>query len=394
MQKRNALSNTLSSTIVPSRPLCAIVIGAFLLSVAFQSQAILQEEMATIDSAQGISSDVLSDVVSDVSNEQTALSMEIASYNKAKVKSRLPPKYPTQASRKSLEGFATFSFAVSKEGEVKDVKVIDSSGLREFEQEGLIALKRWEYHPATFDGVPVESFNYQVQLDFILGGKKVGPNRRFKVRLDAANDALRANDLNETKRLIKELDKRKKLNNMELFMFAMLEADYAKVSNNLLMEKYAFADVYRHLTRKGTDEKYRSYATQRMFGLYIDAHEYYAAKKVYEKALETSTDDVLLTEIKQIVDQIDALVASGKPIERKGIIRGKRLWNHVLSYNQFSIVDLVGDINELQIRCDLKVIVYDFKPDNTWKIPSNMGKCSVLIEGENDTSFSLLETRA
>jgi hypothetical protein len=72
--------------------------------------------------------------------------------------------------------------------------------------------------------VPIDSYNYSVQIVFSLAYKQVGAKRRFKVRLDAANEALRANDLDETKRLIQELDKRKQFNNMELFLFAMLEA--------------------------------------------------------------------------------------------------------------------------------------------------------------------------
>jgi hypothetical protein len=68
--------------------------------------------------------------------------------------------------------------------------------------------------------VPIDSYNYSVQIVFSLAYKQVGAKRRFKVRLDAANEALWANDLDETKRLIQELDKRKQFNNL----FAMLEA--------------------------------------------------------------------------------------------------------------------------------------------------------------------------
>jgi len=212
------------------------------------------------------------------------------------------------------------------------------------------------------------------------------------MRLDAANESLRGNDLIETKRLIDELDDRKQYNNMEVFLFAMLEADYAKISNNLLMEEHAFAAVYHHLMRESSDEKYRSYAIQRMFILLVDAKRYVAAKRVYEKALKTSKDDLLLSKIKGVVDQIDTLIDAGKPIKRKGVIRGRQLWNHGLVYNQFSIVDVSGDIDELQIRCDLKVTVYDFKPNNTWSIPANWGKCSVLLDGEKGTTLSLIET--
>ncbi|MFT5542444.1 MAG: outer membrane biosynthesis protein TonB [Glaciecola sp.] len=88
-----------------------------MISISFQSQAVPQEQTALLDKAQQAESAIANELLAN----QTGLSIEVASYNKAEVKSRVPANYPQKASRRSLEGFSTFSFAVDKNGGVKDI---------------------------------------------------------------------------------------------------------------------------------------------------------------------------------------------------------------------------------------------------------------------------------
>jgi protein TonB len=81
---------------------------------------------------------------------------------------RVEPKYPIEATRNGIEGWAKLSFTINTIGQVIDVKVLDAEPKRVFDREASRALKKWKYHPQVVDGVPVAKSNMVVVLDFKL----------------------------------------------------------------------------------------------------------------------------------------------------------------------------------------------------------------------------------
>ncbi|WP_412971401.1 energy transducer TonB [Glaciecola sp. MF2-115] len=345
----------------------------------------------TLLNAQESGTDALTQAVNIKSTE---LSKQLSSYKEAEVKTKVPPKYPISAARKGYEGWASYSFSVDSEGSVKDIELVDSSGLRAFELEGKIALKRWKYVPATSNGEPVDSGNYRIQLDFRLDdNRNNGVTRSFKKRLTEAQKALDEGDLLKVKELIAEIDQKGQRNRNESFYFSMLEADYAAAIGDSLLEARSFRYAYSFLSNDWQEEKRRSYAFERMFKLYINTKQYKSALRVFEKAKDTSTDEALVADLQVVAVQVTSLLEDGAALARPGYIRDNYFWYHKLTYNTFSIIEVKGDIDELQLRCDLETTVYKFKPNNTWTIPESWGDCSVLLNGEADTTFTLVENR-
>jgi hypothetical protein len=255
-------------------------------------------------------------------------------------------------------------------------------------------LKRWKYLPATSNGEPVDSGNYRIQLDFRLDdNRNNGVTRSFKKRLTEAQKALDEGDLLNVKELIAEIDQKGQRNRNESFYFSMLEADYAAAIGDSLLEARSFRYAYSFLSNDWQEEKRRSYAFERMFKLYINTKQYKSALRVFEKAKDTSTDEALVADLQVVAVQVTSLLEDGAALARPGYIRDNYFWYHKLTYNTFSIIGVKGDIDELQLRCDLETTVYKFKPNNTWTIPESWGDCSVLLNGEADTTFTLVENR-
>ncbi|ABA57129.1 energy transducer TonB [Nitrosococcus oceani] len=69
---------------------------------------------------------------------------------------RISPQYPRRAARRGLEGSVTVAFIITKEGSVRDPKVIESHPSGIFEQAALQAIKRWKFKPKQIEGQLVE----------------------------------------------------------------------------------------------------------------------------------------------------------------------------------------------------------------------------------------------
>ena len=68
---------------------------------------------------------------------------------------KLPPVYPGRARAREIEGFVTVEFAVTPEGLVRDIKIIQSKPPTLFDKSVTACVARWKFHPPTVEGIPV-----------------------------------------------------------------------------------------------------------------------------------------------------------------------------------------------------------------------------------------------
>jgi len=66
------------------------------------------------------------------------------------------PRYPPRSRARNVEGYVKVSFVVGIDGRVKNAKVVESKPLGEFDQAALVAVKSWQFRPATYQGREVE----------------------------------------------------------------------------------------------------------------------------------------------------------------------------------------------------------------------------------------------
>ncbi len=65
------------------------------------------------------------------------------------------PRYPAQAKSRKIEGYVVVRLAISKEGSVENVEVIDAKPKGIFEREVMRAAYRYRFKPKLADGKPV-----------------------------------------------------------------------------------------------------------------------------------------------------------------------------------------------------------------------------------------------
>ncbi|MEM7646528.1 MAG: energy transducer TonB, partial [Pseudomonadota bacterium] len=68
------------------------------------------------------------------------------------VQYREPIPYPESAKEKNLTGHVTLNLLINKEGEVDQVKLLDSQPEGIFDQAAMQAVKSWSFSPAEYKG--------------------------------------------------------------------------------------------------------------------------------------------------------------------------------------------------------------------------------------------------
>ncbi len=80
-----------------------------------------------------------------------------------------PPKYPSIAQKKGIQGDAILSLTVTKEGRTTDIKIVNVKGHKSFGRAALRAAKKFRYAARFVDGKSVDTKNVIYKFRFRFG---------------------------------------------------------------------------------------------------------------------------------------------------------------------------------------------------------------------------------
>ncbi len=80
---------------------------------------------------------------------------------------RIPPRYPRSAARRNIEGVVKIAFTITKDGRVKDPKVLMAIPEGVFENAAIKAIMKWKFNPKIVNGVAIEQTAAQ-EIEFKL----------------------------------------------------------------------------------------------------------------------------------------------------------------------------------------------------------------------------------
>ena len=303
---------------------------------------------------------------------------------------RIEPKYPINAARQSREGWVRLSFVIDKEGNVGNVLVTETSGSKDLTQSAIKAAKEWKYEPAMENGQPVQQCANSVQMDFRMHKNgTTGVSRKFKSQYKKAQQALVEKDYKVLDEQLALMKKDKYMHLSENNYFHLLSADYAKEKS----EKY---EQLSHLSRvamslDGDDnEKLKLPVLYQMFRLEVELNQFKAAHSTYEKLIKLPSANPYLEQLANVMTQVSDVIIGDKDFVLDATI-DKDFWSTELVRNSFSLVDIEGSLDTLDVRCANKRHVYSIEEGSTWKIPANWKNCSIYVFGEPKAHFKLVE---
>jgi len=303
---------------------------------------------------------------------------------------RIEPKYPINAARQGREGWAIVSFVIDEAGEVNDIIVKDTSGSKDFAKAAKKAVKRWKYKPAIENGKPIEQCVNMVQMDFRMGGDgTIGVTRRFKSRYNKAKEALENKDFEEFNEQIASIKKNVSMHLSEYNYLHLLIAEYEKVQGNKEQQLNHLRKVAKASTRLASKEQQLSTLYQ-VFILEVELSKYRAAFGTYRELVKMDEAKPYMKHLDEVLAKVENVISGDKNIIRQGNIK-KDFWSASLVRNEFSLVDIKGNIDSLDVRCANKRHIYDVKENSTWTLPTSWESCDVYVHGDDDASFTLVE---
>jgi len=337
---------------------------------------------------------LINTVATGIANaNEISLSQHIETIVQPEPIKRIHPKYPIKAARQSREGWAKYSFIIEKDGSVSNIVVNETSGSSDITKAGLNAIKQWQYEPAMKDGKPVQQCNNTVQLDFKIVGKgEKGVTKKFRSRYKKAMDAIENNQLKEAQVFLEQI-KRFKYTNINEHNFYQLAALFLSEKQEDKNKQLFHID---QISLKGDylTEELKLSLLQKKIALELSTRKLVAAFNTYSALAENPLAKSYLPEYKKILNDIEQQVSQGNAISVAGNIQNKDFWSHTLIGNEFSLNNIQGHLTKLDIRCKNKRHLYTIEENNTWTLPNGWSNCRVLVFGEDNAKFTLVEKLA
>jgi TonB family protein len=299
------------------------------------------------------------------------------------------PAYPVELQRKGIEGWGLLSVRVTRAGAVEDAFVVDSSGRETVERSLLTSVKRWRFHPASFERCGVK-----LRLQLTLEGAKVraSADRRTK-RFEAA---LARGDLVAAKAEIEEFDPHSL---KEVAMRDQMRGRLAHVEGDVAGEIISLRRAASGVSIQNSNAEGRAWATTMRTAelLALVVARQYGEAATLMRSLRA--DGVLAPEIEPAAAQLDALPTSSGRMETPAVLRrlaasadAPSHWIAPLTRKRFRLDAVSGEIERAEL-CRNNASL-DFEPQVDVQVPADAGACSVQIRGTEGTRFTLVEPPA
>jgi len=317
-------------------------------------------------------------------------SQHLSTITNAKVAKRVTPHYPAKLIRGNIEGWARASYIVETDGSVSNVIITDSSGYKSFERETIRAIKGWTFIPAQENGKAIQQCHNNIQMDFTMADEDGGVSRKFLSKYKKAKKALEAKDFKLAQAQLVKLENHKQRRLSENVYSKLLKADYAKAIDDKSLQLLSLSGIGLKNKKIINPEQEFSILKQK-FILKVQLNLYKSALATYKKLEKLELAKPYLAKFQKIKQQIEDFIASDSEIVITGDIKENYAWNHSLARNSFTLTNIQGSLNKLDVRCANKRHVYSVEENNTWNIPSSWKSCSLYIYGADNTKFTLVE---
>jgi TonB family protein len=307
---------------------------------------------------------------------------------------RVSPRFPTQAARNGNEGWVKLSFVVDENGAVVDPVIEDSSGIRGFEKASLRAIKQWQYSPAIRNGEKIEQCRNSVQMDFKLDKETKGGRKRFVREYKNADEALKTDNIVLAEQLITQMGEGKIWNSYEDAWFWMLKSEIAKAQGQDSAQLSSLKRVVSsNKSSTYVGDQYYIYLLHQKFILEIKASLFSDALETFAQIEQRPDNEKTVSVLEKYATQARQVLKNQDFIVVQGELGSNGDWWHSLSRNRFMFSDIAGTLDTVELRCDNKREKYTVAEYTEWKIPKSWGRCKIMVVGDTQANFNLVEIR-
>ena len=313
---------------------------------------------------------------------------------KARPIERAPPSYPAMPLRRGQEGWVVVSFVVQTDGTVSAPFVVESSGVAEFEKRALDTVLGWTYEPATQNGKKVQQCETETKLTFAIETEERGASRKFIKLYKEIQALMSSGNVDAAESLLDETMAMGEWNLYEYSRIWLLESGIANAHGDRQAQLSALKKV---IGKKGdyVEESLVSAILPIMLQLELSLAQYSDAIETYgemKKASMISDQDHDLVEMmNRVITALDSGRILQSPAELQACEDCPGRWTYKPLRRNFEFSNVVGQLDELELRCDWRLYRSAIADDLSWSIPAEWGKCQLNVYGAAGTTFDFLE---
>jgi TonB family protein len=308
-------------------------------------------------------------------------------------------EYPAIALAAERQGWIEINFVISKAGQAVDPIIRNSNGNAVLEDAALAALRRWRYEPATLNGEPVEEAA-STWITFWARDEPTNAARSvFQRRYQALVDALDRGDLSAADKRLRDLKSLDFANPYEDAWFWFANYYFLETTNSSDIEE-RLQSLERAINR---DRDYLEpdllvSAGQRLYVLHGQKLDLGAAVRTYERlrdspvARSSEHYQATLSAMTPSYQRILTAIDGDQMFSMNAAIGERGFFEHRLLRRSFSLADVSGRVELIQVRCERAVERHVPMADKSvWTAPPGRGKCTVLLKGDAGTTFQFEE---
>jgi len=287
-----------------------------------------------------------------------------------------------------FEGWVMVRFSVLADGTTADVRVVDSMPPRLSTGDAVAVVKGWKFTPAVSDGKPVDWHNNLVLVSYDIEEIPLEPSLVFSGAYLEVEEYLNREKYEQAKsRNVKML----KDSTRRLYEIGLAQTQLAMIELKLADYHAAYTAITR-ATLSEVDQltpKDLKVALLYRFAIEVQLGRYMEALQTFERrqALEPLPDDNdAIKHSRAITEALggdDALAVKARIDEDP--------WTYQLVRRVFTIADLDGQIEAIEVECNRRKTVLKFQDNAEWKLPESWGECTLFIDGKRGTTFTVYE---
>lgn len=307
------------------------------------------------------------------------------------------PKYPRSELARGQEGWAIVNYIVKKDGSVSEAIVEDSNGIPALNRQAIYTVSNWLFKPATLNGEPIEQCHTKVIIKFQIEGVSRGVTRKFSSKHKKILKLIDKNELDEAAERLDKLFDKKGINLFETAWLWLTKATIARKTgdketelNSLCRAIGGGKDILSVKTYSG--------ALSNKFVLEVDKKLYVDALDTYERISNYSEFTGNMKGIQATVDSINKFAKADTLLGVDGLITDececddeRRYWNYQILRRKIGFRKIQGKLDNFELRCEWKHFVDKVDIGKAWEVPESWGDCQLVVFGEDNTKFQLVE---
>jgi len=316
-----------------------------------------------------------------------------------------PPDYPSRELQRNAEAWVIITTMVDIEGKPYETLVMDSSAQEgrskvNFERAALRAMRDSTFIPAQLNGNPTESAT-SVLYSFQLKSTRAWLSRFFRNIQENFEEALSENNQENAAAAIARIDNLRALNRTEYALSQMNKFQYSLAFDDDIDARASHLENALRIENDNPQREVKDqsptlpedaveYLRLSLLATQIERLHYAEAGEIAQILRKSGTD---MTPYEDTLKQVNEIKSDESQYSIFGKTSDFGNWSIDLYKNRFFIANLGTLLQEIKLYCDAKYQYFTFTEGTSYTIPDSWGKCGLVITGEGNAEFELIQYR-